>query len=259
MVGIAVACISPLRLGSGEAISIHVITSVVPLRSLAGLNNSTSHACPQIVFSFKMSADSLLLAGELHSRKTRSPGRASMQLKAILDDRHLTQLEESPSHLYYEPDFQLAGEELGVDPPTILCEACRNLMRDPPKLFKADARNNSRCFPKAEYWVPHHSTFFELIECCYSSQDKCHMCHLFWHAFQRTASFYRREEIQPKILWQKYGLEVCLVEVLNWAGKSDGRLFLNVYDVSPDSGAEINTSHQVNIALSKDYELSYYA
>lgn len=159
-----------------------------------------------------MAIDALLLANIASSLTTRSASRIPTTLRALLHHEHIYDLEQNISSYQYDDGFEVVGNELGIDPPTMLCAHCRELMRNPPKLF--DWRNNAGATrgasPPVEFWVPFHSSFFQLVDCCHSRKGRCHLCQLFWHGFQREIIRRRENGERFSITWYNNDLEACL-------------------------------------------------
>lgn len=213
-----------------------------------------------------MSAVSLLLAGEPATHDTRST-RVSIQLRALLDDLHLTQLVEGTSHLHYEADFQVAGNELGIEPSTVLCEACRELTRNPPEAWlryntspeeitSRSGPSYNLAPPRREAWALFHRSIFELISCVYSARGKCHICHLFWHACRRKARLRRHEGRRLRIEWQETALEVALLDRAHSQKHSLFHLYLSIPEVRPWVYGPANPSIYIQVARGKYFGIA---
>lgn len=164
-----------------------------------------------------MSINALLLAETSTSRNDPAAAGVPAQLIALLDDAHLAQLVRTPSRLRYDPDFQVAGSDLGIRPPTVLCKPCRALMRNPPivktnrSIFRAlYERQFSANLPAPENWQAHHSSLFELMDCCSILDGGCHLCQLFWYGFKGILDKSRQDSDKFSLIWPKHMLEVCI-------------------------------------------------
>ncbi|KAF4784150.1 Heterokaryon incompatibility [Colletotrichum scovillei] len=52
------------------------------------------------------------------------------------------------------------------------------------------------------FWENHHTTFFQLMDCCFISDRGCHLCHLIWQAF-RVQRQQQRDPEAYKLTWHK--------------------------------------------------------
>lgn len=161
-----------------------------------------------------MPITALLLAKTSTSRYNPAAAGVPAQLIALLDDTHLARLTQNPSRLRYDPDFQIAGSDLEIDPPTVLCKPCRALMRNPPIMKTNHEIYNERWFlenpPPPEKMQAHHSSVFELMDCCSILDGGCHLCQLFWYEFKRVLDNNRQDSVQFSLEWPRHMLEVCI-------------------------------------------------
>lgn len=191
-----------------------------------------------------MLINALLLAEPSTTRNSPAAAGVPAQLIALLDDTHLAQLVRTPSRLRYDPDFQLAGSDLGIDPPTVLCKPCRAFMRDPPivktnfdKLFRGSYEYlclHNLLAP--ENWKAHHSSIFELMDCCSILDGGCHLCQLFWYEFKGILDKIRQDSARFSLKWPEHMLEVCIENDFIFDNlKGDFRILTNLIFQPRDS------------------------
>lgn len=146
-----------------------------------------------------MPIEPLLLAGQGQkpltdaAPSTPSAGsRTSLLLRALLHDCQLSQLEKNPSIDHYD-DFEVVGSELGVDPPTVFCGACRDLLKITLELGSDSPFDLLQTqFGSYDFSpIPHHKDLFEFLDCCNSPRGSCHLCHILLFSCRRKISIRR--------------------------------------------------------------------
>lgn len=102
---------------------------------------------------------------------------------ALLDEKRSRQLVQGviPA-VTYTGDFEVVGRDDRLDPPTQLCSPCKELIQRPPPIYQFTDMKDT---PPAQFWVPHHDTLFQLIDCCFSRSGSCRLCQLLWHGVCR--------------------------------------------------------------------------
>lgn len=143
-----------------------------------------------------MPVEPLLLEGQslkpLSETATSFPSagsRTSLLLRVLLHDCQLSQLEQNASIDHYD-DFEVVGSELGVDPPTVFCGACRHLLKITSELGSDSPFDLlQRQFGSYDSSpIPHHKDFFEFLDCCHSPSGSCHLCQIMLFSCQRKIS-----------------------------------------------------------------------
>lgn len=134
--------------------------------------------------------------------KPRHP--ISLGLQALLDWNHVLQVEQNPLAYERDDDFELVGAELRVDPPTVFCRPCRDLLRSPPEA------GSGRYGEKELDWVPFHTDLFDLIDCCHNPKGNCPLCKQFWTSIKYVTASFRVQNELDRFSLPKEGLQVCL-------------------------------------------------
>lgn len=134
---------------------------------------------------------------------------------ALLDVEQTRELVQRviPAVTYTGP-FEVVGREDGLDPPIQLCSPCKRLVQHPPPIYSYEDQKASHDIPPERFWISHHDTLFQLIDCCFSQSGSCRLCQLFWHGIQRETVLHRsRKPASFRWLWHDGGLKVAIQEI----------------------------------------------
>lgn len=153
------------------------------------------------------------------AENTRTDGRSTFcsldNVLALLDEERSRQLLQRviPAVTYTGP-FEVVGRVDGLDPPIQLCSPCKRLVQHPPPIYSSDEEKIPFELPPERFWIPHHDTLFQLIDCCFSQSGSCRLCHLFWHGLRRETVRHRSEKSgNSRLKWHDGGLKVAIQEV----------------------------------------------
>lgn len=151
---------------------------------------------------------------------THEDGRPTIEsldnVLALLDEERSRQLVQRviPAVTYKGP-FEVVGREDGLDPPTQLCSPCKRLIQQPPPVYSLEDQKTSGVLPPDRFWIPHHDTFFQLIDCCFSQSGSCRLCQLLWQGIRReTARLRSNKTGNQKFDWHDGGLKVAIQEII---------------------------------------------
>lgn len=130
---------------------------------------------------------------------------------ALLDeDRSRQLIERAIPAVTYAGTFEIVGRDDGLDPPTQLCSPCKALIQRPPPMHSWKDLEEEEGPPPARFWIPHHDTLFQLIDCCFSRLGSCRLCQLLWHGIRRETLRHRSNRTEnQKIGWHDGGLKVA--------------------------------------------------
>lgn len=81
---------------------------------------------------------------------------------------------------------------------------CRDLLRNLPKWHQG------RSQVPTEYCAPHHTDFFEFLDCCHSPRGSCHLCQVLWRSFRGNLTKDRLAGGKPWVKCHKQELRVYL-------------------------------------------------
>lgn len=131
---------------------------------------------------------------------------------ALVDVDRIRQLEAALEAVTYRDGFQevVVNDEKRL---VSLCLCCRKFIRTRPNVFvrirnRYGNSNEGDDEEDEAFWENHHTTFFQLMDCCYISDRGCHLCHLIWQAFR----IQRQQQRDPvtgimkedyKLIWHK--------------------------------------------------------
>lgn len=106
---------------------------------------------------------------------------------ALLDEERSRQLVQRviPA-VTYTGAFEIVGRDDGLDPPTQLCSPCKRFIQQPPPMYwRGGILERSVDFTSSQFWISHHDTLFQLVDCCFSRIGSCRLCQLLWHGIRR--------------------------------------------------------------------------
>lgn len=131
---------------------------------------------------------------------------------ALLDEERSQQLVERViAAVTYTGSFETVGREYGLDPPTQLCSPCKRLVQHPPPVYSWLHSEDEEDIPPEIFWISHHDTLFQLIDCCFSRVGRCNLCHLLWHSIRHQTLRHRSIKTEkPEIGWYDGGLKVAI-------------------------------------------------
>lgn len=127
----------------------------------------------------------------------RSKSASFDNVFALLDEDQSRQLVQRVIPIVtYTGTFEVIGRDGGVDPPTELCSPCKELFRRPPPPAERVSDVPRYLGWPSRFWVPHHATLFQLIDCCFSRSGSCRLCQLLWHGIRREALYHRSNKME---------------------------------------------------------------
>lgn len=141
-----------------------------------------------------------------HQQISRLLTHINRSTVALVDVDRTRQLEAALEAVTYRLGF----EEVVVNDekrPVSLCLCCKKFVRTRPNVFvnilmrygNSDVGDDEE---DEAFWENHHTTFFQLMDCCFISDRGCHLCHLIWQAF-RVQRQQQRDPEAYKLTWHK--------------------------------------------------------
>lgn len=133
--------------------------------------------------------------------------RISLLLRALLHDDQLSQLGKNASIDHYD-DFEVVGSERGVEPPTVFCGPCRDVLKKAAERGFSSPRDRRPPYDTSP--IPHHKDLLEFYACCHSPSGSCHLCQILWHAYQTEMLYLRETGVRVQTEWRGRGLEIFI-------------------------------------------------
>lgn len=182
-------------------------------------------------------------SSDVNARRGRSAFASLDNVLALLDeDRSRQLLQRVIPTVTYTGKFEVVGRDDGLDPPTELCSPCKVLIQRPPPTCSQKDFDDSGGFIPTQFWLPHHVTLFQLIDCCCSRSGSCRLCQLLWYGIRHEIIYCRSNNVRVKTSdWLGAGLKLALRDRSSLFAYVKRNipivsLVLNVFPEFPDPG-----------------------